>query len=50
MHQNLDKLMDSPQRIWQKIGTNTVRMGKMSAPIHGNLGLLFSDSTIGADR
>ena len=47
MHENLDKLMDSLQRIWQKISDNKVLIDKRAIPINGNLGLLFSDSTLG---
>ena len=47
MHEDLDKLMDSLQRIWQKISSNTVHIDKRSVPINGNIGPLFSDSAIG---
>ena len=47
MHENLDKLMNSLQKIWQKISDNAVLIDKRKIPINGNLGLLFSDSTLG---
>ena len=46
MHQNLDKLMDSLQKIWQKIAESAVLIDKRRVPINGNIGLLFSDSTM----
>ena len=47
MHENLDKFMDALQRIWQKISDNAVLIDKRKIPINGDLGLLFSDSTMG---
>ena len=46
MHQNLDRLMNSLQKIWNKISDNAVVIDKRKVPINGSLGLLFSDSTI----
>ena len=48
MHENLDKLMDALKRIWQKISDNAAVIDKRKVPINGNLGLLFSDTTLGA--
>ena len=46
MHENLDKLMESLEKIWNKISTNTAVIDKRVVPINGNLGLLFSDPGI----
>ena len=51
LHQNLDKLMDSLQKIWEKISGNSVVIDNKKIPINGNIGLLFSDSTMdGTDK
>ena len=46
MHENLQKLMDSLQKIWQKISDNAVQIDNRKVPINGNVGLLFSDKSI----
>ena len=46
MHENLDKLMESLEKIWNKISANTAVVDKRVVPINGNLGVLFSDPTI----
>ena len=47
LHQSLDKLMDSLHNIWEKISGNAVVIDKRKIPTSGNIGLLFSDSTMG---
>ena len=48
MHANLDKLMDALEKIWKKISDNAAVIDGRVVPINGNLGLLFSDSSIDA--
>ena len=46
MHEHVDKLMDAVEKIWAKIDSNKVVIDKRVIPLNGNLGLLFSDSSI----
>ena len=46
MHENLDKLLASLEKIWKKISDNWVQIGDRKVPLNGNLGLLFSDANV----
>ena len=43
MRQNLDTLLASLEKIWQKFGDNCAQIGDRKVPLNGNIGLLFSD-------
>ena len=46
LSENLDKLLASLEKIWQKISSNAVIIDKKPVPLNGHLGLLFSDTSI----
>ena len=47
MAENLERLIQAVEHIWNKIGANTAVVQKHKTPINGNLSLLFSGDDMG---
>ena len=50
MAAKIDVMMNALQKIWKKIAANSAVVQKRKLPIHGNIGLFFSDDDIGVSE